>query len=116
MPFTPQYFEAQVAKTGYSRFIITDENEECLGYIHLKDLLYADTVEKYKAPVKDWRIRKLISISDQENIDKALSVMQKNRVHLCSVTQNNKIIGVIFLEDILEELVGTVRDSLQRIN
>ena len=40
--------------------------------------------------------------------------MQKTGVHLAKVTENGQTLGAIFLEDILEELVGEVRDIMQR--
>ena len=40
--------------------------------------------------------------------------MQMTGVHLAKVEREGSIVGVIFLEDILEELVGEVRDVMQR--
>lgn len=113
-PFTVSDFEEAVAKTGYSRFLITDEQQEYLGYLHTKDLLYADTIEKREQEIEAWRIRDLLRVPLAEDIEAALTIMQKHGVHIAGVEKDGRVQGIIFLEDILEELVGQVRDSLQR--
>jgi CBS domain containing-hemolysin-like protein len=40
--------------------------------------------------------------------------MQRSGVHLARVEADGACVGVVFLEDILEELVGEVRDAMQR--
>ena len=41
--------------------------------------------------------------------------MQRTGAHLGWVTnESGQMVGVVFLEDVLEELVGEVRDALQR--
>ena len=40
--------------------------------------------------------------------------MQESGSHLARVEEDGRCVGVVFLEDILEELVGEVRDAMQR--
>ena len=40
--------------------------------------------------------------------------MQRSGSHLARVDEAGETVGVVFLEDILEELVGEVRDAMQR--
>ena len=61
-----------------------------------------------------WWIRHLPKASPQDEVEDALRVMQMTGVHLAKVEREGSIVGVIFLEDILEELVGEVRDVMQR--
>lgn len=105
--------ERQVALTGYSRFPVCEENGELLGYLHLKDVLVVKEEDRDK-PLKSWRIRPMPAVSPKDEIESALTSMQRSGVHLAQVVENNQTKGVIFLEDILEELIGEVRDSLHR--
>ena len=46
--------------------------------------------------------------------EEALAAMQRSGAHLARVDEGGTAVGVVFLEDILEELVGEVRDAMQR--
>lgn len=113
-PLSAADFEAEVAKTGFSRFPISDESGTLRGYLHIKDVIFADSTAAREAPLESWRIRVLPEVSPDEEVEEALRVMQKTGVHLAKVTENGQTLGAIFLEDILEELVGEVRDIMQR--
>lgn len=112
---TPAAVEREVAQTGYSRFPLVGEDGAIVGYIHLKDVLYADDEESRDEPITSWRIRRMASINATDEVEDALRLMQRTGSHCAEVRdEDSTVIGVLFLEDILEELVGEVRDSLQR--
>lgn len=111
---TPADVEKAVAKTGFSRFPVVSEDGEPVGYLHLKDVLYASVKGGRDEPVPAWRIRKLPVARVDDEVEDALAVMQKSGVHLAKVCEGDQVVGVIFLEDILEELVGEVRDAMPR--
>ncbi len=111
---TPAEVEATVAKTGFSRIPIVDGDQELVGYVHLKDVLYAGRDERDQ-PITPWRIRPLETVQGDAEIEDAMKFMQESGGHLVKVqTEASPVAGVLFLEDIFEELVGEVRDSLQR--
>ncbi|MPV38838.1 hemolysin family protein [Georgenia subflava] len=118
---TPEDVEREVARTGYSRFPLVDDDGALAGYLHVKDVLYAEG-EARERPVPSWRIRALASVAPTDEVEDALAAMQRSGAHLARVvrpgregaTGTDTEVGVVFLEDILEELVGEVRDSMQR--
>lgn len=115
---TPEDVEREVARTGYSRFPVVADDGSLAGYLHVKDVLYADGEER-RAPVPPWRMRALAEVVPGDEVEDVLAVMQRTGAHLALVTRERAPgerveIGVVFLEDILEELVGEVRDSMQR--
>ncbi len=120
---TPEDVERLVARTGYSRFPVAatplpaapDDSPvtDVAGYLHLKDVLYASEDERSQ-PVPRWRVRALATVAPEVEIEDALAAMQRSGVHLARVDQGGRCVGVVFLEDILEELVGEVRDVMQR--
>ena len=117
---TPEDVERLVARTGYSRFPVASEPiaegaapTGVAGYLHLKDVLYADDEERDQ-PVPRWRVRQLARVSPGVEVEGALAAMQRSGVHLARVDEGARCVGVVFLEDILEELVGEVRDVMQR--
>lgn len=118
-PVTPDSVEALVTKTGFSRFPVANDEGKLVGYVHLKDVLYA-TGDQRDKPLEPWRIRELESVDEGVEAESALRSMQKGAKHMEAVTRSDttsakeSVIGVLFLEDLLEELVGQVKDSLQR--
>jgi CBS domain containing-hemolysin-like protein len=111
---TPREIEVAVSKVGFSRYPLTDEDDDLIGYLHLKDVLDLDLDEMDDAvPTK--RIRSLISVPDSMELEDALSSMRRVGAHLARVfNRGGKVTGVLFLEDILEELVGEVQDATKR--
>src|SRR5690606_4670944 len=55
---TPADLERLVARTGFSRFPVLDDDGVPYGYLHLKDVLYAGPEER-DHPVPAWRVRAL---------------------------------------------------------
>lgn len=106
--------ELASGKTGFSRFPINDAKGKLAGYLHIKDVLHmaTDNPEK-KLPASV--IRALPSISADTSLRLALLTMQRAGAHLAKVTNGRgRALGVIALEDLLEELVGVIRDETQR--
>ncbi|MDM7832462.1 hemolysin family protein [Cellulomonas edaphi] len=110
---TPDAVEHLVARTGFSRFPVVDHGGAAVGYLHLKDVLYADASTRNE-PVPPWRVRALAVVGPDDEVEDALAAMQRSGAHLARVEDDGVIVGVVFLEDILEELVGEVRDAMQR--
>jgi CBS domain containing-hemolysin-like protein len=111
---TPDDVERLVAKRGFSRYPLLDRSGELSGYLHLKDVLYADDTERDIAvPVK--RVRKLATVQAADEVEEVLRTMQRTGAHLARVVDpEGTDIGVVFLEDVIEELVGEVTDASQR--
>lgn len=111
---TPREIEKAVAKYGYSRYPLRGENDEIYGYIHLKDVLDLD-LDEADDPIPAKRIRNLISLPSSMELEDALASMKRVGAHMAkSFDRGGKVTGVLFLEDILEELVGEVQDATQR--
>ena len=111
---TPREIEQAVAKYGFSRYPLTSDSNEIVGYVHLKDVidLRDDEVDD---PIPAKRIRTLISLPASMELEDALASMKRVGAHMArSFDRSGKLVGVLFLEDILEELVGEVQDATQR--
>lgn len=111
---TPADVEKAVAQRGFSRYILVDENGEPTGYLHLKDVIDLDE-DEFHDPVPPKRIRQLISIFRGTDLEDALATMRRSGVHVArAFDENGATKGVLFLEDIIEELVGEVQDATRR--
>ncbi len=113
---TPDEIEREVARTGFSRFPIAQAKRDISGYLHVKDVLYATDDERGE-PVPSWRVRMMPSISRRDEVESVLTVMQRTGAHIARVIDetSGELLGAVFLEDVIEELVGEVRDAMQRM-
>jgi CBS domain containing-hemolysin-like protein len=111
---TPDDIERLVAKHGYSRYPVVDDAGELSGYLHLKDVLYADDAER-REPVPAKRVRRLATVRSDDEVEAVLATMQSSGSHVARVVGEDGLVrGVVFLEDVIEELVGEVSDASQR--
>lgn len=110
--------ERAVAKRGFSRYPIVNADGDLIGYLHLKDVLRYDSAEADEVaqrPIPSKRVRQFVSISEDTDLEDALAIMRRSGTHLArAVTRDGTPTGVLFLEDIIEELVGEVQDATQR--
>jgi len=109
---TPADIQQAVARHGYSRYILTDSNGESAGYLHLKDVMDLTSPEKFARPVPAKRIRRLASAFAGSELEDALAAMRRTGAHVARVSDaEGATTGMLFLEDIIEELVGEVQDA-----
>ncbi|QGU07329.1 Magnesium and cobalt efflux protein CorC [Corynebacterium occultum] len=102
--------EKAVTETGFSRFPVTGKDQSFLGYIHVKDVLdRLDSAPAEEIIPRD-EIRPLIIVDGAGNLDEALHVMRARSAHMAQVRDKGELLGVITLEDLIEEYVGTVSD------
>lgn len=109
---SPADIRRAVATHGYSRYILADRDGEPSGYLHLKDVMDLTTPEAFAVPVPVKRIRALASVSAGSELEDALAAMRRSGSHVARVLDAaGSATGVLFLEDIIEELVGEVQDA-----
>lgn len=95
-------------KTGHSRFpIYMGNKEEIAGMVHVKDALLKDK----NMPVKEI-MREIIKISPKMKVDDVLREMQRMKMHMAVIqSKEGKIIGLVTMEDLIEEIFGEIQDE-----
>jgi CBS domain containing-hemolysin-like protein len=82
-----------------------------MGFFHAKDLLTlpADARER---PLPLGRLRRMLIVDPGGTLEDVLLTMQRARVHLAVVRgTEGEPVGMVSLEDLLEQLVGDIRDE-----
>jgi CBS domain containing-hemolysin-like protein len=103
-----------LAETGYSRFPVTDADGTFTGYLHIKDVL--PLVDDPSAVLDASMVRPLPQVAAATPLPDALSWLRRNNSHLALVTSaDGWVVGMVALEDLVEDLVGTVRDGTHRV-
>jgi CBS domain containing-hemolysin-like protein len=101
---------AAVAATGFSRFPLRDDGR-LVGYLHIKDVLDLLGDEPTK-PVPRSSFRGLPEVPTDARLDEALTALRRANSHLArAVRPDGSVVGVVALEDVVEEYVGPVRDA-----
>ncbi len=101
--------EGVMAATGHSRLPVV-ESGSLVGYLHLKDLLSVPSEERQQA-VPGWRVRQLPTVDADDEVESVLGLMRRSGAHVAGVVKVERVVGLVFLEDIIEELVGEVGGS-----
>jgi CBS domain containing-hemolysin-like protein len=110
---TPAEIEAVAVRTGFSRFPVVRDGE-MIGYLHLKDALEFKDRHRSRPIAESW-IRPLPTVEGGALLRSVLETMQRSGAHLARVADPRGVtVGVVALEDVLEELIGEVRDATRR--
>jgi len=109
---TPDQVQLALAEHGYSRYILLDAVGEPAGYVHLKDVMDLSIGRAAGEPFPAKRIRRLTAVLRDADLEDGLASMRRNGSHVArSVDREGRVTGILFLEDIIEELVGQVDDA-----
>lgn len=101
---------------GYARYPVLNEQDVVVGYITDYDIIKAEHEEKQQSLVSEF-ISPITSVSADTLIDDVCRSMKKSGVHIHLVyanTKDKKVIGIVTLEDIIEELLGEIVDEEDR--
>lgn len=102
----------EVVRSGHSRLpVYEDSIDNVIGLLYAKDLL-----KMTKAQEQALDLRKLLRtayfVPESKNVDELLSEMQGRGVHMAIVVDEyGGMAGLVTLEDIVEEIVGEIRDE-----
>ena len=99
--------------TTYSRLLVYDgNNQTILGALYVKDTLNNyENLKTGKIKVESI-LRHPLVVDDNNTAHIVYMKMKKNKIHLALVKNSkNNIIGMLTLEDILEEILGRIDDE-----
>lgn len=97
-----------ITRFRYSRYPLMGEDpEKPLGFIHVKDLFLSGSVPNLQS-----LIRPCLKAQENESLEKTLALMQRRANHMTLVyDKNNNWIGMVTLEDAVEEVIGTIEEE-----
>jgi putative hemolysin len=100
-----------ISRTGHSRFPVQKGMDlEIAGFIHAKDLFRL--IDGEKTGSLEEIIREPQFVQADKKINDQLKSFQNLKIHQAIVKDPaGKIVGMVTLEDILEELVGNIQDE-----
>jgi gliding motility-associated protein GldE len=101
----------RIIQTGYSRIPVYGEDlDDVKGVLYVKDLLpYISATDSF-----NWKqlLRKAYFVPEHKRINDLLEEFQSNKIHLAIVVDEyGSTLGIVSLEDVLEEIVGEISDE-----
>jgi CBS domain containing-hemolysin-like protein len=101
--------ESALADTGYSRFPVAAVDGRFIGYLHIKDMLTLG--DEPQTVIDPSLVRPLPRVASSLPLADALSRMRRTNSHLALVTDGRDVVAMVAMEDLVEDLVGSMRDA-----
>lgn len=104
-------FLDKFAEYQFSRFPVYQDNpENIIGIVYLKDLLFA--LQKNPAIKLQGLVRPIIFVPDNMKVNELLKEFKLQHIHMSMILDEyGNTIGLVTLEDTLEEIVGDIHDE-----
>ncbi|GAA0244927.1 hemolysin family protein [Haladaptatus pallidirubidus] len=102
------------AKGNFTRYLVLDEesDDQPIGFVHVKDVLRAIEDEDAVEPIARDLVRKAIFVPEDRRIDDILAAFRQRESQMAVVIDEwGEFEGIVTIEDILEEIVGEIRDE-----
>lgn len=102
---------AEVRELPHSRYpVIGDSTDDVIGFVHVRDILAASMTGG--APLLQELVRDVARLPGSLRVIPALTEMRDNSQHLAIVVDEyGGTDGIVTMEDLVEELVGDIRDE-----
>lgn len=102
-------------RTGYSRFPVHgDDLDDVVGSVHLKDLLRIDPARYPQLVVGDL-VTSVHVVPETETLRRLLAALRSaQRTFTVVVDEYGGTVGIVTLEDVVEQLVGDIEDEFDR--
>jgi CBS domain containing-hemolysin-like protein len=102
-------------QAGHTRFpLCEDDLSTVIGMIHVKDVFRAGAYQNGRTELRQLA-RNIPFLPVTLRLDQLLLEFQRNRVHLAMLLDEfGSVVGMVTLENVLEELVGPIQDEFDR--
>lgn len=100
----------------HSRFpvcAVENDPQTIQGYINFKDIVVALKMGSGESGIRGI-VRPILRVDEKMTISEALERMIQERTHIALVVFGEEVLGMVTLEDIIEEFLGEVEDEFDR--
>ena len=102
----------------FSRFPVYKTSlDNVVGFVHIKDIYKLQDEGKEHLLFEQIHLRKIIRVKETTKIDDVLQEMKQKRVHMAIVIDtDNKTSGIVTLENIIESVMGDIKDEFEKVD
>jgi putative hemolysin len=100
----------------HTRFPICEDNDfnQVLGYVNFKEMIYRQRTNPTDASLRGI-IRPVHFVEPQQPATELLRVFVERHEHMAIIQDHGRTLGLVTLEDVIEELVGELEDEFDRL-
>jgi CBS domain containing-hemolysin-like protein len=113
---TVRQAETLVLHSGHSRVLVVGGDDQVIGFLHVKDLIALGSGPDDLLP--SGLVRVALRVHPDDGLDAVLVRMRRASRHVAVVIDpsdsRDQLVGLVTLEDILEAIVGDIRDESDR--
>ena len=100
-----------IAKKGFSRYpVFHNQKDNITGYVHIIDIMRVLNSDDRENLLEDY-IQNIIKVNENEKVNIVFNKMRNKHIHMALVTRGKIFLGLVTMEDLLEELVGEIEDE-----
>lgn len=99
----------KMKSSSFTRFPVLNKEDKVVGFINIKDFVYLYQTNK-ELTVKDL-IRPVLTFKKTEKIDDIFRIMQEKHETFSVILDKAEFIGILTMEDAIEEIVGNIEDE-----
>ena len=101
-----------VINEQYSRIPVYEENiDQIIGFVHVRDVFELDEKQRARKRVRDI-MRPIRAVPESKRVNDLLREMQEEGAHMAVVVDEyGQTAGIVTMEDMVEEIVGEIRDE-----
>jgi putative hemolysin len=102
------YFMGQA---GFSRYpVYHNQKDNIIGYAHVIDIMRVLNSEDREEQLENF-IQPIIKLKPEEKINNVFNKMRRKHSHMAVVVRGEELLGLVTMEDILEEIMGEIHDE-----
>jgi CBS domain containing-hemolysin-like protein len=102
------YFMGQA---GFSRYpVYHNQKDNIIGYAHVIDIMRVLNSKDREEQLENF-IQPIIKLKPEEKINNIFNKMRRKHSHMAVVLRGDELLGLVTMEDILEEIMGEIQDE-----
>lgn len=100
-----------VAQEGHSRYpVYHNQKDNIIGYVHSKEILKILNSDNREKAIENF-VQPIIKVKEQAKINLVFNKMRRKNSHMALVMRGEDVLGLVTMEDILEQIVGNIEDE-----
>jgi putative hemolysin len=107
----------RLSNDNHSRYpVCKDDLDHTIGFLHVKALAFVDAAEQEEFELKNI-LKSPFYVYEHMKIQAVFDHMKRKKVHLALVKdENGLVVGIVTLEDIIEEIMGEIEDEYDLVD
>lgn len=104
----------EIVECKYTRIPVYEKSKDnIIGILNVKDIIFENSKDKNKEIDLRALLREPLYSRKDEYIDNIFKELSLNKKHMTIIKQDDKVLGIITMEDILEKIVGNIYDEFE---